>query len=464
MKEPTYTSHLDDTIAAIATPLGQAGLGVVRISGGKAFEIADGIFRGKVAPSQAPSHTAHHGHMVDPRSGETVDEVMLTILHRPHTYTAEDSAEISCHGGALILQKVLELAIHSGARLAMPGEFTLRAFLNGRMDLAQAEAVADLISARSDSGLKMALRQLEGTLSEKIESLRSGLIDLLAEIEAGLDFPEQNLETEEKNQILCRMKKLSESMQVLISTYEQGKALQEGLRVVIIGRPNVGKSSLLNLLLQKDRAIVTPLPGTTRDVISEYANFDGILVRLSDTAGFRISGDTIELEGIKRAEAEIKKGDLVLLVVDSSQKVSAEERALEEKLAGLEYLVVLNKIDLVDAQEISSLERSFQGRESARVSCTEQTGLEELKSKIVRRGIASRPESEVVLTSLRHKETLERANSSLLTAAESLGKNLSPEFAAPDVKKSLDTVGEIIGKTYTEEILNRIFSNFCIGK
>ena len=464
MKELTYTSNLDDTIAAIATPLGQAGLGIVRVSGKEAFFIADKFFQGKVQPSSAATHTVHYGKIVDPRSRETVDQVLLTVMQAPQTYTAEDTVEITCHGGALVLQKVLELAVHSGARLALPGEFTLRAFLNGRIDLAQAEAVADLISARSDSGLKMALRQLEGRLSFRIESIRAKIVHLLAELEARIDFPDQDIQAEDKRQIVSQMCETEHNLQELVSTYEEGKILQEGLNVVIIGCPNVGKSSLLNLLLQKDRAIVTPIPGTTRDVISDYANFAGVLVRLVDTAGFRIAGDVIEIEGIKRAEAEIKKGDLILLVIDCSAKVSEEEKILEQKLSQQNYIVVLNKIDLVTREEISRLKNSFSGRQLVKLSCLSEEGLPELKQKIITGSVQVRAEAEVVISNLRHKEALERAKSALQTAKKSLEEDMSLEFAALDVKKCLDAVGEIIGKTYTDEILNQIFSNFCIGK
>jgi len=464
MREPTYTSNLEDTIAAISTPLGQAGLGIVRISGKQAFAIADMLFHGKVKPSAVQSHTVHYGKITDPRSKETVDEVLLTVMQAPLTYTAEDTVEITCHGGALVLQKVLEIAVYCGARLALPGEFTLRAFLNGRIDLAQAEAVADLISARSDSGLKMALRQLEGRLSGRIEALRSEIVNLLANLEARIDFPDQDIEPEDKEQIESQMKQIEQSLGELISTYEEGKILQEGLNVVIIGKPNVGKSSLLNALLQKDRAIVTPIPGTTRDVISDYANFDGVLVRLVDTAGFRIAGDVIEIEGIKRAEAEIKKGDLMLLVIDSSAEISEEEKLMEQKLSLQNYVVVLNKIDLVGADKASRLENLFVDRDLFKISCTQLTGLPELKAKIVSRMVQARPEAEVVISNLRHKEALERAKASLQIARKSFDENMSFEFVALDVKKCLDAVGEIIGKIYTEEILNQIFSNFCIGK
>ena len=385
-------------------------------------------------------------------------------MQAPQTYSAEDTVEITCHGGALVLQKVLELVVHMGARLALPGEFTLRAFLNGRIDLAQAEAVADLISARSDSGLKMALRQLEGKLSITVESLRGKIVDLLANLEARIDFPDQDVEPEDKKEILSQMNQVQRDLEGLISTYEEGKILQEGLNVVIIGKPNVGKSSLLNALLQKDRAIVTPIPGTTRDVVSDYANFDGILVRLVDTAGFRISGDVIELEGIKRAEAEIRKGDLILLVIDCSLGVSEEEKVLEQKLARQNYIVVLNKVDLVRQKELTDLSTLFQGKELVKVSCVRETGFPELKKKIISQSVQARGEAETVISNLRHKEALERTKASLETARESFSENMSLEFVALDLKKSLDAVGEVIGKTYTEEILNQIFSNFCIGK
>lgn len=464
MKELTYTSNLDDTIAAISTPLGQAGLGIVRISGQEAFSIGNQIFHGKIKPSEARSHTVHYGKIIDPRSREALDEVLLTVMHAPQSYSAQDTVEITCHGGALVLQKVLEVAVHAGARLALPGEFTLRAFLNGRIDLAQAEAVADIISARSDSGLKMALRQLEGKLSVSIESVRQKLVNLLANLEARIDFPDQDVEPEDRAEILSQVQEIEQSLNGLISTYEEGKILQEGLNVVIIGKPNVGKSSLFNLLLQKDRAIVTPIPGTTRDVISDYASFDGILVRLVDTAGFRVSGDVIEIEGIRRAEAEIRRGDLILLVIDATQKVSPEEKLLEEKLSGQNYILVLNKTDLLDPQEIIGWERVLFGKELVQVSCIKEIGLQELKAKIVSRSVQIKVEGEVVISNLRHKEALQRAKISLETARKSWEENMSLEFVALDVKKSLDAVGEVIGKTYTEEILNQIFSNFCIGK
>jgi len=460
----TQPSNFTDTISAISTPLGEAGLGIVRLSGKSAFQIADKIFQGKTKPTEAESHTVHYGRVVDPISHEILDEVLLIVMQAPHTYTAEDVIEISCHGGPLILQKILHATVASGARLAEPGEFTLRAFVNGRIDLAQAEAVADIIRAKSDSSLKSALAQLEGRLSTRIEVIRAQLLDLMVKIEAQIDFVEQDIPAQDKIEMLKTINEVEDGLLKLIETYEEGKILKEGLNVVIVGKPNVGKSSLLNSLLQKDRAIVTPIPGTTRDVISDYVNFDGILVRLVDTAGFRISGDEIEIEGIKRAEKEIQKGDLILLVVDCTQNISEEEKLLEKKLQEQSYLVVLNKIDLVKTKAVRNFENQFSNKTSHRVSALLGDGMHALKKSIVSRIFKMHREGEVVLTNLRHKECLETALEFLEKSKRGLEKNLSLEFIALDTRKALDKVGEVIGKVYTDDILNQIFSQFCIGK
>jgi len=457
-------SNLDDTITAISTPLGEAGLGIVRLSGKSAFQITDKIFQGKTKPTQAESHTVHYGKTVDPISNEILDEVLLIVMQAPHTYTAEDVVEISCHGGPLVLQKILHATVAAGARLAEPGEFTLRAFVNGRIDLAQAEAVADVIRAKSDSSLKSALAQLEGRLSNRIEIIRAKLLDLSAKIEAQIDFVEQDIPLQDKKEMLKIIEETEKGLLKLIETYEEGKILKDGLNVVIVGKPNVGKSSLLNSLLQKDRAIVTAIPGTTRDVISDYVNFDGILVRLVDTAGFRISGDEIEIEGIKRAEKEIQKGDLILLVVDCTQNLSEEEKILEKKLKEQNYLVVLNKIDLVKEKTAKNFENLLTNKTSHRVSALLGEGMDNLKKSIVSRISKMHREGEVVLTNLRHKECLETALEFLRKSKLGLDKNLSLEFIALDTRKALDKVGEVIGKVYTDDILNQIFSQFCIGK
>lgn len=460
----SQNSNFSDTITAISTPLGEAGLGIVRLSGESAFQIADKIFQGKIKPTQAESHTVHYGKAVDPISNEILDEVLLIIMKAPHTYTAEDVVEISCHGGPLVLQKILHATVAAGARLAEPGEFTLRAFVNGRIDLAQAEAVADIIRAKSDSSLKSALAQLEGRLSSRIEIIRAKLLDLMAKIEAQIDFVEQDVPAQDKKVMSKIINEVEEGLVKLIETYEEGKILKEGLNVVIVGKPNVGKSSLLNSLLQKDRAIVTAIPGTTRDVISDYVNFDGILVRLVDTAGFRVSGDEIEIEGIKRAEKEIQKGDLILLVVDCTLSLTEDEKILEKKLQEQNYLVVLNKIDLVKEKTAKDFDNQFSNKTSHRVSALLGEGMDALKKSIVSRISKMHREGEIVLTNLRHKEALETALEFLEKSKQGLEKNLSLEFIALDTRKALDKVGEVIGKVYTDDILNQIFSQFCIGK
>jgi len=457
---------LDDTITAISTPLGEGGIGIVRVSGKDAIKIADKIFRGKLPPSQMSSHTVHYGEIINPQTAEVIDEVLLTVFREPKSYTAEDLVEISCHGGYLVLSKVLEQALNCGARLAEPGEFTLRAFVNGRIDLSQAEAVAELIRSKTDLGHKLALRHLKGDLSEKINSYRDRLIDILARIEVEIDFSEEDIEPIDKKEALREMESIEKDLESLLATYHDGKILREGLNVVIIGKPNVGKSSLLNALLKEDRAIVTSIPGTTRDIISEYANFKGIPVRLVDTAGYRISKDTIELEGIRRTKIEMSEADIILLAIDTSLEVEAEDLELEEQIKNSKYLIVLNKIDIGSDDLVKRNEEKFKDKPKVKVSALKGDGIENLKEVIVSCAMTLKKDQTqgVILSSLRHKDALTRAKKSLSLAKDSLQKNLSPEFVALDLKSALDAIGEVIGKTVTEDILNKIFSEFCIGK
>jgi tRNA modification GTPase len=458
--------NLDDTIAAISTPLGEGGIGIVRISGKDALRVADEIFKGKLPSSQMPSHTVNHGEIVDPQTKEVIDEVLLTVFRAPKSYTAEDLVEISCHGGYLVLSTVLEQALNCGARLAQPGEFTLRAFVNGRIDLSRAEAVAEVIRAKTDLGLKLALKHLKGDLWERINSYRERLIDILARLEVEIDFSEEDVEPLDKKEAIGEIESVEKDLDSLLATYHDGKVLREGLNVVIIGKPNVGKSSLLNALLKEDRAIVTPIPGTTRDIISEYANFKGILVRLVDTAGYRISKDTIELEGIRRTKIEMSEADIILLVIDTSVEVEADELELERQIRNTKCLIVLNKIDIGSDDLIKRNEEKFKDKPKLRVSALKGDGVENLKEMIVSCALTLKKDQTqgVILSSLRHKDALTRAKRSLSLAKNSLLKNLSPEFVALDLKAALDAVGEVIGKTVTDDILNKIFSEFCIGK
>jgi tRNA modification GTPase len=462
--ETTYI--LDDTIAAISTPLGEGGIGVVRISGKDSIKIADKIFRGKITPSRMESHTVHYGEVIDCQTEEVIDQVLLTVFRAPKSYTTEDLVEISCHGGYLVLSKVLEQALNSGARLAEPGEFTLRAFVNGRIDLSQAEAVAELIRSKTDLGHKLALRHLKGDLSERINSYRDKLIDILARLEVEIDFSDEDIEPLDKNKILNEIESIEKDLESLLATYHDGKILREGLNVVIIGKPNVGKSSLLNALLKEDRAIVTPIPGTTRDIISEYANFKGIPVRLVDTAGYRISKDTIELEGIRRTKIEMSEADIILLVIDDSQDVGTEDLELERQIRNSQYFIVFNKIDITSKNMTKKNEEKIPDRTKVRVSALKGEGIENLKEMIVSCSLTLKKDQtqSVMLSSLRHKDALTRAKRSLSLAKDSINKNISPEFVALDLKAALDAIGEVIGKTVTDDILNKIFSEFCIGK
>ncbi|HVP35842.1 MAG TPA: tRNA uridine-5-carboxymethylaminomethyl(34) synthesis GTPase MnmE, partial [Terriglobales bacterium] len=379
MKDSTgYLSNTEDTIAAISTSFGESGIGIVRLSGKNSVSIADKVFKGDISPLKAESHKANYGHIISKVNSEIIDEVFLTVFKAPKSYTKEDLVEISCHGNPFVLYRVLEEIIKAGARLANPGEFTLRAFLNGRIDLIQAEAVVEIIKAKTDLSLKQGLKHLQGELSEKLNSLRDALVNLLAELEARIDFPEDEIEEIDKSAILGQMEKIESEIKSLIDTYEEGKILREGLRLVIVGKSNVGKSSLLNAFLKEERAIVTPIPGTTRDAISEYTNFKGLPIRLTDTAGFRFSQDKIEIEGIKRTKIEINKADFLLLVVDASIGVTDEDKELEKDLAEFGYIIVINKVDLVSDQKVGEIELSFAEKEKKihKISALKGTGIE----------------------------------------------------------------------------------------
>jgi tRNA modification GTPase len=459
-------SALEDTITAISTPLGEGGIGIVRISGKDSIKIADRIFKGEKPLGEIPSHRASYGEIIDVEAGEAIDEVLLTLFKAPKSYTAEDLVEISCHGGQLVLSRVLEQALKCGARLAEPGEFTLRAFINGRIDLSQAEAVTEVIRAKTDLGLKLALKHLKGDLSEKINSYRDKLTDILARLEVEIDFSEEDIEPLNRNKVSEEIESIQRDLESLLSTYDEGKILKEGLNVVIVGKTNVGKSSLLNALLKEDRAIVTPIPGTTRDVISEFANFRGVPVRLVDTAGYRISEDTIELEGIRRTKIEIDDADLLLLIIDTSMEIDDEDLDLKNQLRKGRFLTVFNKIDIATSDLIRKNEERIEEKQVIKVSALEGEGLEELKQKIVTASRALKKDRTqgVIISSLRHKDALSRAKRSLRLARDSLKKGMSPEFVALDVRAALDAIGEVVGKTVTDDILNKIFSEFCIGK
>jgi len=453
-----------DTIAAIATPLGEAGLAVVRISGPEALAVADRCFvpasHRYSKPSEAASHTLHYGHIY--RKGQVVDEVIVAVMRSPRTFTREDVVEISCHGGILTTKLVLDTVLECGARMAHPGEFTRRAFLNGRLDLAQAEAVADLIHSRTELAVRAANEQLAGKLSERIKKVRDSLMRVLANVEAHIDFPEEDITPDSRQEMLAKLRDAHEKIEQLLATANEGRLLRSGIRAAIVGRPNVGKSSLLNLLLGHDRAIVSPIPGTTRDTIEETANIRGIPVVFVDTAGLRESEDAIEAEGVRRSHAAIEQAELILHVLDNSQPWSDVDARHWDLFSSRKQLLVINKTDLPSRL---SLPDNLGGR-VARVCCLTGAGLESLKDSIkelVWSGEINAEALQIMINS-RHQEALNRCLAAVARTIEALDKGFTLELAAMDLRIAVQAVGEITGQTATEDLLDTIFSHFCIGK
>ena len=453
---------LTDTIAAIATPLGEGGLAVIRISGTQALSVADQVFqpvgKSSLKPSAAPTHTIHYGHVL--RDGRRVDEVLVAVMRAPRTLTREDVVEITCHGGLLPAKLVLDAALASGARLAAPGEFTKRAFLNGRLDLAQAEAVIDLIHARTELALSAANEQLAGHLSRRIEGLRDDLVKTLAHVEAHIDFPDEDIAPHTKDELLIRLDRAVTFMDELLRTADEGQLLRRGIRAAIVGRPNVGKSSLLNLLLGHDRAIVSPIAGTTRDTIEETANIRGIPVVFVDTAGLREAGDVIEQEGIRRSRATLERAELILHVFDASEPVTPDDERYLAEFAGKKRLLIRNKVDLPSKLELPGELTAVD------VCCLSGNGLEELKDAIKNLVWAGEIRAEMVqvMINSRHQNALNRGRTATRRAIEALRENLTLELAAMDLRIAMNAVGEIVGKTTTDDLLDSIFSQFCLGK
>ncbi len=455
------TSALTDTIAAIATPLGQGGIAMIRLSGPNSLAIADAAFEplGQSAkPSAAPSHTIHYGRII--RGGRVIDEVLLGVMRAPRTFTREDVVEITCHGGLLPAKLTLDAILESGARLAAPGEFTRRAFLNGRIDLTQAEAVADIISSRTELAATAAAEQLAGTLSRRINALRDELMKSLAHIEAHIDFPDEDIAPDTREKLVNRLQTALASMDELLRTANEGRVLRRGVRAAILGRPNVGKSSLLNQLLGRDRAIVSPIPGTTRDTIEETANIRGIPVVFIDTAGLRDTEDEIEAEGVRRTRATAASAELLIHVLDASETLGEWDESLLRESAARKRLLVCNKADLSRRLELPG------EWESLDVCCLTGTGVEELKDAIRAAVVSGEIEAEMlqVMINSRHEDALRRARAGTDNAAIGLRSNMGLELVAFDLRIAVQAVGEIVGKTATEDLLDSIFSQFCIGK
>ncbi len=447
-----------ETIAAIATPPGEGGVAVIRISGDEALSVAEKVFSGPIRSYK--THTAHFGKILD-SEGNIIDEALALVMISPRSYTGEDTVEIHCHGGRLVSGKVLEVILKAGARAAQPGEFTFKAFINGKLDLAQAEAVQELIGAKNDLAMEIAEQQLQGKISKKILSFQKNLVDIAAILEAWVDFPEEDLEFATMDEVVDHLKQTLQEMQQFLRTFDDGKIASHGISLCLAGAPNVGKSSLMNALLGKDRAIVTEIAGTTRDLLEEEMKIGNLHFRLIDTAGIRSTEEIVEKEGIRRSKQAMQKSDVILLVLDASRGLCEESQALLYSAPKEKTLLIWNKIDLPNSEV---LETDFPF--TTAVSAQEGTGLEDLQHKLGQLIWHKGPPSkeEVVITSLRHAQALANAIQSLQTLIDGLSSGVSPEFLSSDMRKVLSELGIIIGTNITEDVLTAIFSKFCIGK
>ncbi|MCY7932401.1 tRNA uridine-5-carboxymethylaminomethyl(34) synthesis GTPase MnmE [Bacillus spizizenii] len=458
-----------DTIAAISTPMGEGAIAIVRLSGPEAIQIADKIYKGPKGKtlSSVESHTIHYGHIVDRPSDRVVEEVMVSVLKAPRTFTREDVIEINCHGGIVTVNQVLQLALREGARLAEPGEFTKRAFLNGRIDLSQAEAVMDLIRAKTDRAMNVAMNQMEGRLSALVRRLRSEILETLAHVEVNIDYPEYDDVEEMTHQILVeKATAVKKEIEALLRTSEQGKILREGLSTVIIGRPNVGKSSLLNSLVHEAKAIVTDIPGTTRDVIEEYVNVRSVPLRLVDTAGIRETEDIVERIGVERSRQVLKEADLILLVLNYSEELSEEDVKLFEAVEGMDVIVIMNKTDLeakIDSERVRELAN---GRPVVTTSLLKEEGINDLEEAIQSLFYTGAIESGdlTYVSNTRHISILQQAKRAIEDALSGIEQDVPIDMVQIDLTRCWELLGEIIGDSVHESLIDQLFSQFCLGK
>jgi tRNA modification GTPase len=463
--ESIMPAYAEETIAAISTPPGEGAIAIVRLSGDEAVSIANSVFKGKDL-RKVPTHTINYGHIVDFDADRTIDEVMVSVMRAPKTFTREDVVEINTHGGIVATQRVLQLVIGAGARMAEPGEFTKRAFLNGRIDLTEAESVMDVIRAKTDRAAQVAVDQLGGNLRELIGGLRQDILDTLAQVEVNIDYPEYDTEQMTANAMAACAHRAADKLEELLATAQGGKILREGLATAIVGRPNVGKSSLLNYLLHEDKAIVTDVAGTTRDVLEEYVNVRGVPLRLVDTAGIHDTEDKVEKIGVERSKKALVAADLVLLVLDNSQPLTAEDRELLDATKGKKRIVVLNKQDLPARIDQRELAQCVEPSELISTSITSATGVDELEARIAQLffGGIENSQNTVVVSNARQAGLMRQAKKSLQSVSDALEAGMPLDLVQIDLTEAWNKLGEITGEAAPDELITTLFSQFCLGK
>ncbi|HDB6560812.1 TPA: tRNA uridine-5-carboxymethylaminomethyl(34) synthesis GTPase MnmE [Staphylococcus aureus] len=456
-----------DTITSISTPMGEGAIGIVRLSGPQAVEIADILYKGKHLLNDVPSHTINYGHIIDPESKEVVEEVMVSVLRAPKTFTREDIIEINCHGGILTINRVLELTMTYGARMAEPGEFTKRAFLNGRIDLSQAEAVMDFIRSKTDRASKVAMNQIEGRLSDLIKKQRQSILEILAQVEVNIDYPEyDDVEDATTEFLLEQSKEIKQEINRLLDTGAQGKIMREGLSTVIVGKPNVGKSSMLNNLIQDNKAIVTEVAGTTRDVLEEYVNVRGVPLRLVDTAGIRETEDIVEKIGVERSRKALSQADLILFVLNNNEALTQEDYTLYEVVKNEDVIVIVNKMDLEQNIDINEVKDMIGDTPLIQTSMLKQEGIDELEIQIRDLFFGGEVQNQdmTYVSNSRHISLLKQTRQTIQDAIDAAESGVPMDMVQIDLTRTWEILGEIIGETASDELIDQLFSQFCLGK
>ncbi|MCG2389082.1 tRNA uridine-5-carboxymethylaminomethyl(34) synthesis GTPase MnmE [Staphylococcus epidermidis] len=456
-----------DTITSISTPMGEGAIGIVRLSGPQAIEIGDILYKGKKKLSEVETHTINYGHIIDPETNETVEEVMVSVLRAPKTFTREDIIEINCHGGILTINRILELTMTYGARMAEPGEYTKRAFLNGRIDLSQAEAVMDFIRSKTDRASKVAMNQIEGRLSDLIKKQRQSILEILAQVEVNIDYPEyDDVEDATTDFLLEQSKRIKEEINRLLETGAQGKIMREGLSTVIVGRPNVGKSSMLNNLIQDNKAIVTEVAGTTRDVLEEYVNVRGVPLRLVDTAGIRDTEDIVEKIGVERSRKALSEADLILFVLNNNEPLTEDDQTLFEVIKNEDVIVIINKTDLEQRLDVSELREMIGDMPLIQTSMLKQEGIDELEIQIKDLFFGGEVQNQdmTYVSNSRHISLLKQARQSIQDAIDAAESGIPMDMMQIDLTRTWEILGEIIGESASDELIDQLFSQFCLGK